>query len=277
MKNAQRITIIIFALFISASQIFAQDTYNLTYKFEKGKTYFYRVTQKMDMVMNAMGQEMTQKSDVMSKLRMEITDVTPAIFEIISSIDSMHVKASGMQGDTESNGEGIVGKKTKLIYNNFGKKIKTIEIDPIVTTDGMTAAGGSALLMRLAEKPVKVGEVLTVNSIDTNKVGESGSMITKSDVEYKVEGKEVKNGVECVKLSYTGKVKTEGSMSMQGMDMVLEGTGKSTGFLFFNMAKGLIQAIDDDTTMDINMAMPAQNMTIPMNQKLKSVTTLLEK
>jgi hypothetical protein len=277
MKNVQRIVIIIFALLISSSQIFSQDTFNLNYKFEKGKTYFYRSTLSMDMSLNAMGQEMNGKTESKSKLKMEIADVTPAAIEIISSLDSMYSKTTGFQGDQENNGENFVGKKTKMIYNTQGKKIKTIEIDAITGANGMSASGGTSLLMEIADRPVKIGEVWKMATIDTNTAGGTGKIISKSDSEYKAEGKENRNGIDCLKISFKASIKTEGNMNQMGMDMVMEGTGKSTGTIYFDLTKGVIYEVSSDANMDITMAIPAQNMTMPMVQKMKSVSILLEK
>jgi hypothetical protein len=231
----------------------------------------------MEMAMNAMGQEINTKSESKTKLKMEIAESTPEKIEIITSLDSMYSKAGNPMGeDIISNGENVVGKKTKMIYSILGKKLKTIEIDPIVTADGMNASGGTNLLIQLTDKPVKVGDVWNTSDVDTSKSG-AGSMITKSDVEYKVEGKENKNSVDCFKISFKGTLKIEGAFTQQGTDVVLEGKGKLSGVLFFDPAKGMIYTIDNSIDMDSTIAIPAQNMTMPMNQKTKSITLLLEK
>jgi len=66
-------------------------------------------------------------------------------------------------------------------------------------------------------------------------------------------------------------------MNRSGMDMVLEGTGKVTGLIYFDVSKGLINLTENNTDMSITIAIPAQNMTMPMTQKMKSVTVLTEK
>ncbi len=278
MKSRFKILVVLFILIVSSVQIFSQETFNLSYKFEKGKTYFYRSVSDMDMNINAMGQEINTKSESKTKMRMEVADVTADKFEIINSVDSLYSKTGNPMGeDVINNGENIVGKKTKMIFNNLGKKLKTIEIDPIISAEGMNSSGAASLLLEITGKPVKAGDVWNIANTDTNKSGEAGSMITKSDIEYKVEGKENKNSVECVKLSFKGTLKIEGSMNQQGMDMVLEGTGKISGLIYFDTNKGLINSIDNLTDMNITIAIPAQNMTMPMIQKMKSTTILTDK
>lgn len=279
MKTSLKSALFVFTLLFASMQIFAQDMYNMNFKFEKGKTYFYRTTANIETVQNMMGQEINVKIESKSKMRFDIADATPTQFDIITSFDSVYTKSSNPMGgeDNINKGEGIVGKKTKMIYNQFGKKLQKIAIDAISSGSDMTNMGSANILFQLSDKPVKTGDVWNVSNTDTTKTGEDGKMIIKSDTEYKLEGKEKVNGADCLKISFKATMKIEGNMTQQGMGIVMEGTGKTTGTYLFDYAKGLMVTTDSGTNIDMTAAIPDQNITIPITQTMKAKIELTDK
>ncbi len=279
MKLSIKTALLVFTLFFVSVQLFAQDTFDLKFKFEKGKTYFYRTSMTMDQTQNMMGQEMSTNTESKTKVRFDVTDVTPTQIELVTSIDSLYSKTGNPMGgeDIVSNGEGIVGKKTKMVYDVYGKKIKKIEVDAIQAAGNAGLSGGntSSLMYQLAEKPVKIGDTWAVSNQDTIKVGEDGKMITKADVTYKVDSKE--SGSDLVKVTFTGTTKVEGAMSQGGFNIVLEGTGKTTGSFLFDVVKGVMTTSDNVVNMDMTAAIPDQSITIPITQKMQSKTVLSDK
>ncbi len=279
MKLSIKTALMVFTLLFVSVQLFAQDTFDLKFKFEKGKTYFYRTSMTMDQTQNMMGQEMSTNTESKTKVRFDVTDVTPTQIELVTSIDSLYSKTGNPMGgeDIVSNGEGIVGKKTKMVYDVYGKKIKKIEVDAIQAAGNAGLSGGntSSLMYQLAEKPVKIGDTWAVSNQDTIKVGEDGKMITKADVTYKVDSKE--SGSDLVKVTFTGTTKVEGAMSQGGFNIVLEGTGKTTGSFLFDVVKGVMTTSDNVVNMDMTAAIPDQSITIPITQNMKSKTVLTDK
>lgn len=277
MKTTFKTVIVLFALLFTTVNLMAQDSYNLKLKFEKGKTYFYRSTSNVESTQNVMGQEMSSSTNSKSKMRLEITDVTPAQFEVITSFDSVYSKTSSVQGEMENKGENVVGKKTKFVYDLFGKRLNKIEMDKIANS-GMGDLGGSSnIFYEMTNKGVKVGDTWNVSRTDTTNTGEEGKMIVKSDMNFKVDGKEKFNGAECLKVSLNGTMKLEGAMAQGGFNIVLEGTGKINGHFMYDVAKGLMTYTENNADMDLNAAIPEQSLTIPITNKMKTKTELTEK
>lgn len=279
MKTSLKTALLVFALVFTSVQIFAQDMYNLSFKYEKGKTYFYRTNTNTETVQNMNGQENTFNSISKAKIKLDISDVTPTQLEMITSFDSLYTKTPNPQTgeDVINNGEGVVGKKTKMIYNIFGKKIKKIEIDAITSSNNMNMGENANLLVQLSEKPVKIGETWTITRTDTTKMGEDGKGIVKSDTEFKIDGKDKFNGAECLKISFKGTMKIEGSMTNSGYNMVIEGTGKTNGYLLFDYNKGILLSSNSGVDQNMTIAIPDVSMTIPMTQNIKSAVILTEK
>jgi len=260
-------------LFFSAN-LFAQDTYSLKYKFEKGKTYFYRMTNDNEVNQSVMGQEINLKSRSILKMRMEIADVANENIEIITSMDSVEFKSDNpMVGDAAGEAaKSIIGKKTKMIYDKFGKIVKKIEIDKFSTPMNLSATGSSEGLFRLSSKPVKIGE--SWQNIDTMKIapgGEgSGNMLFIITSDLKLEGKEVYENIECLKISYSQVVKIEGSMSTQGNSVIINGTGKGIGYCLFDDKNGNFTKNIVNVDMNTTISLPEQNIEMPMTQNTKT-------
>jgi len=278
MKKLIKIVVIISFLF-PFYKLSAQETFNLKYKFEKGKTYLYRTISISEMSMDINGQEMSSKGESRTKTRMEIADISNEKIEIITSLDSMYSKYSNSMGgeDNIRNGEEYVGKKSKLIYSTLGKKLGIIEIDKSTNEMGMPVAPRGALFIQLSEKPVKIGDEWNVANTDTNKFGEAGMSINKNEIIYKVEGKETKNGIEYLRISMKSNSKSEGSMSQGGMNAVSEGKAKTTGTILFDLSKGVIYSFDTESEGSNSTTYVEQNRTMPMTSKSKSTTILIEK
>jgi len=278
MKTGKVVLSIFFILSFISMQIFAQDTYNLKYKFEKGKTFSYRILSSTSQKVTAMGQEVNTSIDAKAKMKLETAEVSAAGNEIIAAFDSFYTKTSIDITGAENidNGAEIIGKRMKIIYDQYGKKIKKVEIDKIKSNQNQEFSKNTNIFIQLPEKPVKAGETWTNSNTDTTASDEANKMITKTDVEYKLEGREKYLGADCLKISFKGTLKIEGVAVQQNMNIVMEGTGKVAGVYFFNENKGTIIFIENIADVDVNAAIPDQGMTIPISNKSKSTVFLVD-
>lgn len=84
-------------------------------------------------------------------------------------------------------------------------------------------------------------------------------------------------GVECAKISYSGKLTISGKGSMNGADFFVEGTGSTGGIYFVEIATGMPVREDSKYDMESTVAVTgAQNMTIPSSTAVTSHRTLLK-
>jgi hypothetical protein len=157
--------------------------------------------------------------------------------------------------------------------------ISSTKID---SSDVSAVAGQNELgkLKLLPGKRVKVGEKWQDKNVENRKAtkGSPLDMEITSDLQYTLVGKESKDGREFYKISYTADVTVEGKGNQMGMDMTIEGTGKVEGFHYFDPGSSMVVYSEENTEMNMNVAVQGpQNMTIPMTQSVKSVTTFEEK
>ncbi|MCL5029945.1 MAG: hypothetical protein M1480_13110 [Bacteroidetes bacterium] len=263
---------------IFASNAFSQEAYNLKYRFTKGKTYLYKNETALNSTQEVMGQEMKFNTTSQSVLRFNVNNVEEnGDAEMMMSFDSLLVKTSMMGRDTTLDLSNLIGKRTEATVTPFGK-VKDYEmIDSIDEKFKMMSISqqASQFFAQFAGTKIKEGETWNNSRIDTIKTMGS-SIIDTMDFAYTLAGKESKLGHECFKIPFTTNSKMHGKGNMQGMDLFIEGTGKSTGTIYFDAQSGII--VYSETNMDNDMTMATsgqQSMVIPMTQSTKSTQTLI--
>lgn len=273
--------ILAFALiFLVTVNIQAQESYKLEYKFEKGKTYRYKDVTSGSMTQEMMGREMKMRNESNTVVKLVVDNLTKdKNIVLLISADSARVFSSSPRGDTTIYLKELIGKRTKVTISNLGKITNRETIDTVEISGGRLTSAAQREALKfpiLSEKPVKVGDSWSTANIDTmDQMG--GKIIVTSDVEYKVVGKEKKNGTDCLKMTFNGKSTTEGKGVVQGMEFFIDGSGKVNGTLYFDVKAGLVIEEESNTDSETNMATTGeQQMIIPMTQTSKSMRTYIK-
>jgi hypothetical protein len=169
--------------------------------------------------------------------------------------------------------------KVRIKFDNTGKSLSSEKVD---SSDVSAIVNQLDLgkLKFLPGKLVKIGDKWQDNPVE-HKNPTSGNPFTidiSSEIEYTLSGKEMVNGKEFLKINYSGNMTINGKGTQMGMEMFIEGTGKNEGFSYYDSKTNMIVSSDENTEMNMNIAVSGpQNMTIPMTQSIKTVTTFEEK
>jgi hypothetical protein len=279
-KFYSHLSLVAIAILLSASFLFAQDSYKIEYKFQKGTTYRYNHISNSNITQEMMGKEMKMTNASDMTIRVAVDDITKeGNFGLVVSVDSAKNTTKSPMMDTTMILSNIIGKRTKITVSNMGSVLSREVIDTI-KNEGMMGGGsqrGMASMTKLPDKPVKVGEKWTTTTIDTIE-SMGGKIIHTTNMEFTLTGKETKQKHNCLKLDYTGTTTDTGKMVMNGMDLFVEGSGKVKGTMYFDAKIGITIVDESSTDNEQTMAITGQqNMTIPMSVSTKSVKTLLEK
>lgn len=257
----------------------AQESFNLAHKFEKGKTYKYSASASSRITQEMAGQQMNMAMDAWFVPSISLEKTTPeGDLVLVYAADSgrAHIKAPNM--DSTMNMDNLIGKRTRLVITPKGEVVKREVIDSVKVNRMMGNLGVREMvrLPRLAPGPVHMGDTWNITQTDTNDLG-GGKIVTTTATTYTLAGKEKKMGHDCLKVTYQGTLTTAGKGSMMGMELFVEGTGKTTGTYYFDPAKGLFVGneakLENETTM---AATGQQNMTIPISTTTESTFTLKE-
>jgi len=246
----------------------AQESFSLEHKFEKGRTYHYTATANSRVTQEMGGQEMRVAIEAWFVPQIVLENVTPeGSLVLVYAADSArsHIKAPNM--DSTMTMTNLIGKRTRITVTPKGEVVKREVIDTAKSDRLMSGVGLRELvrLPRLAAGPVRIGDKWNATQLDTNDVG-GGKIVTTTNLAYTLVGQEKVQGHNCLKVTYTGASTTAGKGSMMGMELFVEGTGKSSGTLLFDPTGGILVRNDAKTESETTMAATGQqNMTIPIS------------
>jgi hypothetical protein len=268
----------LFILFFIITGVSVAQEYALKYKFGGGKTYKYSIETKSDITQEVMGQEMKIEvnSNMLQNMAAEISADNSIV--IISSLDSAIVHTKMPMRDTTTILSNLIGKREKITISNNGKVIEKKMIDTISGQNEMykQVTNGLDKFVLFPDKPVKIGESWTSAETDTIEMM-GGKLINKADITYKLIGTENKLGYDCLKIEMDAKNNNEGSAKVMGMDLTIEGTGKTKGTIYFSQESGVIVFADMKVDNDMTMATTGeQNMIIPITQSTIAIQSLVK-
>ncbi len=270
-------TFFVLAAWIAAAM--AQESFTLEHKFEKGKTYHYTAAANSKVTQEMSGQEMHVAMEAWFVPSISLERMTPdGNIVLVYAADSAraHIKAPNM--DSTLAMANLIGKRTRLTVSPKGEVLKREVIDSVKTDRFMSGLGLRELikLPRLAAGPVRMGDKWNVTQADTNDLG-GGKIVTTTNTAYTLAGKEKVQGHDCLKITYTGTASTAGKGSMMGMELFVEGTGKSTGTFYFDPEKGMFVRNEAKQENETTMAATGQqNMTIPISSTTETTFSLRE-
>ena len=271
----QVLTVVI--LFISGS-LCAQESVNLKYGFATGKKFLQNTQLTLNQNQNMGGQEIKVFSESKTKTSFVVDSVDPdeKATVLVSALDlSVHSIVMGKDTTMQFND---LKDKSRVVFSNTGKSLSTAQVDSS-QAGPMVNQLDFGRLRSVPGKPVKVGEKWIEKDTATKKAsaGNPIAVDVASETEYTLVGKETKDGREYSKVTFTGTMNLNGKGNMMGMEMFLEGTGKSQGFYFFDPGLSMIVYNEEDTELNMNVAVSGpQNMSIPMTQSMKTVVTFEE-
>ena len=103
-----------------------------------------------------------------------------------------------------------------------------------------------------------------------------GAIVSNVDIVYTLSGKENKLGHQCFKIKFTANLKIQGEGNMRGVDITMNGSGKSNGELFLDTGNRMLVYSKNNIDTNMNMVTGgAQAMTIPMTQSTISERSLI--
>ena len=264
------------ALLLSLSS--AQTAYTLAYKFLPGKTYQYKSVSDGTVIQEMMGQEMKIEngSDMTVSISTETAGDDGSMSLITKLVEGSSRIKNPMQDTTIALTE-MIDKRMRILVKADGSILGREIIDTVEAQRGMRGVSQREALRFhiLPSKKVKQGETWSSTFTDTvDNMG--GKIVNVVNSTYTFVGTEPKNGATCLKVDYTGTITVEGSGTMQGMDLYIEGGGKVAGTMYFDPSRGMVVLDESTTETESTIAVTGQqNMTIPISQKSKTVQTLL--
>ena len=260
---------LIFILIISTlfvTFVFAQSE-QLRYQSEKGVAHQYKIKSDIKQKMQMMGQEFTSLISNAIDLSLEGNDVKDGQLIFIGKIEKNLSKIdSPMMKDTAMVSKDVNGKRVQIVVTPLGKTLKTVALDSIPPpanpmmgniinpTDMMRR-----LFVEVPEKAVAVGDTWKHTRPDTTNT-QGMKIISKPSITYKIASAEMKDGYDCLKITFEGTASQYGTGSRQGMELVIDGTSKSKGTVYFASKLGILVSVETSNTSDTNISGTGEQM-----------------
>jgi len=269
-------------LFISIGILANSQEIQLKYNFAKGKTYSITTEMVSNVTQSMGGQEMKMESGITANSDMTIEDVdkdgtATTLFTLKNAI--VHSKMAAMGRDTTINFNDLNEQK-RVVLSNIGKQLSETSLDTAKKMSFMGQMDNFTKFPELPNKLIKVGDKWNSKTTDSTKAsGQSpfDSNVT-TEMEYSFVGKETKDSKELIKVSFNGSLTINGKGNQMGMELFMEGTGKTEGFAYLDPATYIIMYNEANTEMDMSIAITGQqNMTMPMTQSMKTISKIEEK
>lgn len=267
--------IIILGLSVTA---FAQTSYKLQYKFQKGQTYKFTNSIVTNIVQQAMGQEIKidVTADAIQKFLVE--DQNDSSMVLIGTLDSVVVRTKMPMRDTTMHLTNFKDKRTRITINPVGTILKKEQLDTLdaAAQQVQQLSNETLRFFDLPKEEIKTGGIWSSDAVDSVSIM-GGQMISNSHTDYTLAGEEEKFGYKCVKITFAATSNNEGKTQMMGMDLFIEGTGKGTGTFYFAPNEGITILAEMQSDSDMTMATTGeQKMIIPITQSSKITQTYLK-
>jgi hypothetical protein len=258
----------------------AQDKFLMEYKYGKGKTYKYKEEIKFNSVQEVSGQEMKATGSTSSLMKMNVADVSEnGDITFNSSLEDLRVTTKMMTMDTTIVMNELLDKNIQTMISRTGKMIDQKIPDTLKSGEKFMDRGNSLLTVHkefvvFPGKTLKSGDTWKDERTDTTR---GTQMVTKTDIVYTLIGIEEKNGHSCLKTSFTGKTEIAGKMTQMGMEFFIEGSGDTSGTVWFDKDTCVIIYKESTNEQDMTMALTGEmQMTIPITSTTNSKFTLIE-
>jgi hypothetical protein len=254
---------------------------NLTYRMEENQILKYRVSAEEIQQLDMMGQTMetTSKSGIQFSMQSKGLKENNLLLGI--TVDTMNINVSGgMAGNITPDLGTVIGKSFQMTLSPLGKEggfSGTEELQYQLGPTGKRNIDSSFkdIFPNLADKPVKIGDTWTETGDVTEKAGNIDVHVITGSVNT-LQGLDMVNGLECVKIEAKTTGTLEGSGEQMGNKFTFKGTVKGSSTWYFAYKKGIFVNSKSNSETEGKVEVTAMGMTIPMKSKSKSEFNLVE-
>lgn len=256
----------------------------LRYKFEQGKKYSYATTVDNKTTGQGMGQEFTVTAVSNLNYTVVLDTVKEGTIELVVTLDKfvnkINMPAMGFNDSTVTMTEWE-GKRVKVVMNDLGKVFSVEAIDPIPPSkfEMMLRVGPTEMFRRvffeLPDQELGIDSVWkNTNSDTSHQMGLA--IVVKPNLEFKIAGKEMKNGLNCWKIVFNGTNITSGSGSMQGLDISVDGSTKISGTVYFAPKEGVFVSAEQSNNAEATQTFSGAQSGAQSTSSVIAITSVLK-
>lgn len=251
----------------------------LKYRMDPGQSLQYKSETNADQYMEVMGQSI----DVVTERTLTLT-MTPKGTQgenllLGFTIDSADFSMDGPQGSMTSDMSEVEGESFDMTINSIGEEIDVSGAEAlqyeVEGTERSMSADFQMFFPDFAGKPVKMGDAWTTSGTLDIDEGNNQIKINLESINI-LDGFEVIDGYECVRIKTDVTGTMEGEGEAQGMSLTMEGEGEGTDTWYFAYKEGILVKVISEFYLDGTIDVTSANMSIPMKQEMKMTLSLVK-
>lgn len=262
-------------VFASEAAIGTQDPVLLRVRVSKGDAFRYALssttTQDMTVAMNDITNEVTSAMKigfVVNDGALDRADVTATISDVTSSVRVRGMDDLGVGRDTTMRLTQFDGVTMRFTMDQFGRASKASS-----SLDGSASAFLTSMKVferfssYLPKDPISPGGTWTITTTDTTAAPTgSGDVRTTVTMQFTYRGIRDTLGMRCWVIDAAStSLQQEGTITTNGLELELEGSGQSSGTSFLEVANGMVVAYSGTLAMQTQMSLSGQqSMVVPV-------------
>jgi hypothetical protein len=260
-------------------QVYSQSI-KLQYKYPSARTIKYVTDTKIVQDMDVNGQSMLVNISHFSGYEIKAAGNVDQNIKLEIKIDSIAQNVESPQGTTGGTITDVMGKNFNILITPAGKVVDLSDASKIVyTIEGSGEVSLSTEFLNyfpsLPDKEIKPGDTWVSNdTIDTKT--DSNTILMPMESNFKFEGIENIDGVDCAKLTATLTGSRKMTTKAQGMEIHTSGPFTGTETLVFAIKEGYFVKETVSTKMTGNIEIPDQNMLFPVVMTANSTNEIVK-
>lgn len=252
---------------IIAGTALGQESLNPEFRYEKGKSYRYSLTNNSSFIQEMMGQENKGNTMLTQQGTLNINDVDEkGVMTGTFTWEDFSTRTKVMQTDTVLSFDSYKGKTCDISLTGKGK-MRITRSDSTVIIQGAPVTPVNTMLqfMSLPEHPVAKGDTFLVKTIDTAYDANNNPTITEISRKYVYERRMMApKDILCYVFGFEGTVASSGNIETMGVKMYQETEGTEKGELLLS-ENGILVAVHSSNEKEMTMAVSGQmGMTMSM-------------
>lgn len=252
----------------------------LKYRMDPGQSLKYKNETNANQYMEVMGQSIDVDTERTLTLTMTPKGTQDANLLLGVTINSASLSINGPQGSITPDLDEIEGKSFEMTINSIGEEIDVSGAEAlqyeVEGTERSMSADFQMFFPDTAGKPIKMGDSWTTSGTLDIAEGNNQIKINLESVNT-LDGFEVIDGYECVRIKADVTGTMEGEGEAQGMSLIMEGQGEGTDTWYFAYKEGILVKVISEFYLDGNIdATGPANLSIPMKQEMKMTLSLIK-
>ena len=258
----------------------AESGVELKYKYTDGKDLQYTYSTTINQFIDVPGQPMDIGIQELLDFNLspEGKKGNDVIYKVIINSMTLNLDAPGMGANPDLS--GLKGKSFNMSLSQDGKEFDLSDAKNLsyeVNGESQSIEAEFQMIFpKLPDKPVKMGDTWPTKDVVVEK--SSGSEITMNfDNVNTLEGFERIKGINCAKITMVSTGTRKGNQSVQGMDLMHDGTVNGTSVFYYAIEGGyFVKYVSEGSQTGIINISGMQDMSIDVSAKINTEIVLVK-